>query len=623
MLDSLRKLGSSVFGKIMLGFLLVGLAGFGISGVLTTIGSNTIARVGDQEISIRDFQRAYNNQINAAAQQIGSLPTAEQALAMGIPGSVLNSLAGNAALDTLGGRMGLGASDTRLGRILREDPNFAGTLGQFDRATFQRALQSAGFTEAEYLNTLNKSASRQQIVTATLAEVDLPEAALDIVQRYSGDKRTVSYYVLRPENITPPAAPTEAEMAAYLDDNQQNYRTEPTRTANFMVLTLDSLAENVTVTEDQIAEEYERTKSSLTAPETRQIRQVVLNDDQKAAFETGHAEGKSFDELLAASGLLPTDLGTLTEANITDATLGETAFALDEGDFALIPGALGTRAVEVQKINAAGMKTLEEARADIEQSLRLRAARTEYADVLDGIEELRAALKPLDEIAARFNLDVSEVTLTSEGSELSSVSSIPAESDGRVANRVFETDLGALAPSVALGANINVWFDLQSIEEARDQTLDEVRDTVKQAMIDERADAALDAAAEADVAAVKGGLPLDLAASTRGTFAAPSESFSRSGIAESAIDSAVAGAAFSGPAGLVGSARNGSGNYVVFTVTNVTPPADPPADAVRDYVATGWRDTVYAALLTALRDDAGVSVSQKTLAQTIGLPAEN
>ena len=40
------------------GFLLVGLAGFGITGVLTSIGTNTVARVGDRDISTLDFQRA-------------------------------------------------------------------------------------------------------------------------------------------------------------------------------------------------------------------------------------------------------------------------------------------------------------------------------------------------------------------------------------------------------------------------------------------------------------------------------------------------------------------------------------------------------------------------------------
>ena len=58
------------------GFLLVGLAGFGINNVIADLGSNTVAKVGGEDITSRQFLRAYQNQLNQVAQQIGSVPTA-------------------------------------------------------------------------------------------------------------------------------------------------------------------------------------------------------------------------------------------------------------------------------------------------------------------------------------------------------------------------------------------------------------------------------------------------------------------------------------------------------------------------------------------------------------------
>ncbi len=621
MLDNLRKLGSSLIGKIMMAFLLVGLAGFGISGVLTSIGSNTVARVGNQDITIKDFQRAYNQQLDAAAQQLGKMPTAEQALAMGIPSSVLSSLAANAALDALASRMGLGVSDDRLGQMLRQDPSFDGANGQFDRANFNRALQMAGYTETEYLNTLRMSAERQQFITAAFADIVLPKASLDLFNRYTGDKRTISYYLLTPQTIAAPAAPSEAEMAAYLKDHQQTYRTTPTRTAKFMVLTVDALAKNITITEDQIKAEYEKIKASLSVPETRDIRQVVLTDAQKAAFEKGLADKTSFNELLAANNLTATDLGTLAKNEITDKTLADASFALKQpGDFALIPGALGTRAIEVAKINPARVKSLDEARADIVKRLKETEAKNKFTDVLDGIEEMRAAFKPIDEIAKQYNLDVTEVTLTQTGEALSAIPAIPAASDAKVANTVFSTEMGKLAPSIALSSTINVWFDLEKITDARDETLAEVGDQIKKAMIDQRTQEALKKAADADLAAIKAGESLNAAAAARNTFATSSGAFDRNGIANSPIDTSVAAAAFDGPTGLNGVAHNGNGDYVVFTVTNVqSAQGEPPAQA-RDYVTNGWRNTIYAEFVTALRSDIGMNIAQNTLARLIGVP---
>ena len=61
---------------LVLPFLLVGVAGFGINNVIVDLGSNTVARVGNEEITSREFLRAYQSQANSIAQQLGSMPTA-------------------------------------------------------------------------------------------------------------------------------------------------------------------------------------------------------------------------------------------------------------------------------------------------------------------------------------------------------------------------------------------------------------------------------------------------------------------------------------------------------------------------------------------------------------------
>ena len=57
MLEGFRAISRTWFGKILGAFLIVGLAGFGISNVLLDLGSNKVAQVGNQEISVRAFQR--------------------------------------------------------------------------------------------------------------------------------------------------------------------------------------------------------------------------------------------------------------------------------------------------------------------------------------------------------------------------------------------------------------------------------------------------------------------------------------------------------------------------------------------------------------------------------------
>ncbi len=620
MLDSLRSFATTWLGKVLGAFLLVGLAGFGISGVLTGIGSDTVARVGSAEITTRDFQRAYNAQLNATAQRMGTLPTPEQAMALGVPSAALNQLANDAVLDTMGAEFGLGASDAQLGKMLREDPNFAGLLGNFDAENFQRVLQQNGFTENEYLAAQTKAVRRQQIITAIFGGAKLPETAQNLVSRYSADTRAIDYFVLNDAALLPPAEPTEAEMAAYLEENQADYRTVPTRDVKVMVLSPEAIAAGITLTDDEIAAEYERTKASFIRTETRDVQQVVLaTDDLVKAFEDGMAAGTPFDQLVTENGLTVTNLGTLTEAAITDKTLATAAFSLDEGAIELIPGALGQRAISVSNIVPGGQESLEEVRDEVAERLKLKQARDSYIDVLDQIEELRAAFRPLDEIAGRYDLTLTDVPVTATGEALDTVEAIPAESRTRVASAIFAADQGDLAPTVALSSTLNVWFDIERIEDARDQTLDEVRDTLFETMMQERIETALAEQVEGIVQRLDDGEDFADVAVSLNQFPQLSQPFTRRGDGSPVIDQNVAAAAFDGGADHYGSARNAEGDYVVFTVDSVNP-ADPEiTEQTRDFINNAMLDSLYGDFVTALRTDAGIRINQNVLGQVLGL----
>src|SRR5215217_732584 len=412
MLDGLRGFAKSWPGKVLGAFLLVGVAGFGINNVITDLGSNTVGRVGDQEITSREFLRAYQTQANNLAQQIGRVPTVAEAEAMGLPTYVLMNISEGEAMNVLANQLNLGVSEDKLGQMVREDPSFQGTLGNFDPSIFTQVLQASGWTEADYFETRGNEAKREQVVSALFSGQTLPTVAQDLINGYAGTQRTIDYVTLTDINIETPPAPTEEELTAYLTEHQAEYRTVETRKVQMLDLSLASLAATKTIDEAAIAAEYERIKDTLTTPETRTIEQVVLNAEQETAFNAGLAAGKDFATLVSEAGLSATTVGTLAQAQVTDPALATAAFGLERGGVAVIDGVAGKRAIHVSAINVAGEPTLEEARDRIVTSLSTAAARTEITDVLDQIEELRAAFQPLPEIAARFGLDLYEADVT-------------------------------------------------------------------------------------------------------------------------------------------------------------------------------------------------------------------
>ena len=618
MLDGLRDFAKSWPGKILGAFLLVGVAGFGINNVIVDLGSNTVARVGDEEINSRDFLRAYQSQANRIAQQMGSVPTASQAEAMGLPTAVILGLSEGAALDTLSTQFGLGVSENRLAQLLREDPSFHGTLGTFEPALFSQVLQSAGWTEAEYFEARSAEAQRDQITTALFADADMPEVAAGLINDYATATRTIDYITLSETSIETPPAPTEDELAAYLAEHQSDFRTVETRKVKLLDLSLASLAETKDISETAIEAEYEATKASLTTPERRSIEQVSLTTPElQAQFEAGLAAGTDFGTLVEEAGLTPSSLGTLTEGEITDSRLATAAFGLPEGGFAIIEGIGGQRAVHVAAIETSREPTLEEARDDIAARLAQAEARDEINDILDQIEELRAAFQPIEQIAERFGLPVYEADVTAGGGELSVLPNLAAEDRSRVAQAIFAAQPDRLIPSIPLSGSAHLWFDLEEINPARDQTLEEVRSEVEAAIAQERVDAALAARAEEIVGRLENGEALADIGFELSAFPQLSAPFTRFGSEDGLVDGTVASAAFAGGPDHVGAVRNESGEQIVFQVVDAAAPVTPLDEIALESLSAEARAGLRAEFVAAVREDAGLRINQQVLNQLL------
>ncbi len=622
MLTSLRKFATTLAGKILGAFLLVGLAGFGITGVISSIGNNTVARVGDQDISTRDFQRAYSTQISSIARQLGSTPTPEQAVALGIPGNVLTQLATEQALDTLSEEFSLGVSEEKLGEILAQDPTFGGTLGAFDRNVFEQVIRRSGYTENEYFQIRRKAAMRQQVALGIFSRIYVPDTVAELARRFNTDQRILDYVVVSEDTLLPITTPTDEVLIPFLEENQSQYRTPEMRKIRALELTPAALAKTIEISDTEIEAEYERTKENLIRVETRNISQLQLpTEAQVRWFEFGLASGKSFNDLVAESALDATELGALSKADITDERLAEAAFALEEGGVAIVEGAQGKRAITVTSIQPGGQIPLTDVREQIAQRLALTRAREQYLDVLDQIEEQRAAFIDMDKIAESLGLELVQTRITQNGNALAENLDLNGEEITRVADTIFESEVGDLTASILLNANKTLWFDLLEVEEARDQTLEEVRGPLTTAWLWEQRRAALAQRANELVQQLEDGIPFADVAVANGLFPQTSQPVSRVGDGSSIIDQSVAEAAFGGGVGYAGAALSGTGEHVVFQVNSIIPGETDLDQADLDLVWLGFRNDVYSDFANALRDDAQVRVNQGVLNQVLGLSA--
>lgn len=621
MLDTFKRYSNTWVAKILMALLILSFGLFGIANVFTNLGSSSVARVGNQSISAVEFDRAYRTQLNNIAHQTGRQPSPEEAMAFGIPGSVLNQLASNAALDQMVADFGVGASDEMVSEMIAQDPNFATTLGVFDRQQFTQMLRQNGYTESEYIDAQAESVQRSQVIRGLFGGAMAPKTILQITNRVQNDTRTIDYFTLSNNVLDPIDAPTEEQLATYLEENQAQYRAEAQKQIEVLVLTPESLARSLDASEEELRAEYDASGDQLTSDETRNVTLWRLKDDAQAqTLVEGIAQGQSLDQILAANnfGITATPLGQISRGQISDETIANAAFDGDKG-LTIADAADGKVAVMVRNIVPETQLSFEDARDELVARVNAKKASDIIIDKIDEIEEQRATLRSIGEIAADVGLETQTVDVTRSGVGLDQIGDLPAEGEQRLLTAINNAEQDALLPAVTIGANAMAWFDLLQEIAARDLTLEEVRDDLETAwMQDQRAQALAEKANEL-VAEVDQGTPIFDVASKVGQIAQPSLPLTRRGDG-SFITANVATAAFSGGEGFADAVQLQDGTYLVFQVTGIT--AAEPSDIEQDNLialSDSVADDLYQQFITARRDDLGVSINQGTLNQILSL----
>ncbi|MCF6344083.1 MAG: peptidyl-prolyl cis-trans isomerase [Devosiaceae bacterium] len=442
--------------------------------------------------------------------------------------------------------------------------------------------------------------------------------------RFGDDKRDLEYFIVSKDTMLPPSDPTQAEIAQYLSDNQSLFRTIPLRQVEIMALSPQIIAKSINIGDDEIAGEYERTKASYNRTETRTISQLVLdNDIILQLFETGKSSGVSFNDLISQNNLQANNLGTLSKSQILDSSLSETAFSLTEKDFEIISGFDGERVIYVEKINAGGLAPLSEVSERIAQNLKLKQARELYLDYLDQIEEMRAAFTPINEIAGQYNLDIISTKISQIGDGLEQLIAVPEEGRVRIAESIFRAREDKLAPSIALGANLNVWFDLKSVEPARDQRVDEVGEAIRLALLDQSTQTELKRQVDDLVNQLTGGSSFEeVAVSGQYALLSLNEISLLNATQISILEYNSIREMFGGKTGYINSVENSNGDYIVFHVLSVSKAEQENEDA-REFMNNSIIDSIYAEFVTGLREDAGIRINEQTLTQIIDPQSNN
>ncbi|MDQ3801241.1 MAG: peptidyl-prolyl cis-trans isomerase [Acidobacteriota bacterium] len=500
--------------------------------------TETVATVGGESVSVGELVR----EKETLSQFYGGRPPASKML--------LDGMISQRIVRQEAERLGLTASDAEVAAEIRER-NQPTDGKPFDFARYQQNVIDQYGDISTYEETVRDSLSGQKLRAFITSGVTVSENEVLDDFKKRNTKFDLSYVPVSVTDLAQTIKPSDAELQDFFNRNKGNYYiSEPQKKIRYVFLSTSKIGEKISLPEADLRAEYDKlpedrrqagvqgqqivlrvAKPEFDAQVLEKANQIV--ERARTGGENGKvseqafaelAQGQSEDPATARSGgkipgLVrqnpnnPTDplqrLLTMQEGEITEPIkFGEKYYILRRG--AVVP------------------KSFEDARKELEVSLRNRRAYTVAAElaqkVTDDLKQTKNVEATAQKFAAEANMSVKEMVretgFVKKGDDVEHIGVSPQFEDG-IANLNNPNDVGDRIP-IKDGFGIPLMVERR---EPRDETFEEAREKVAEAVKLEKARAQVEQIAKEIAAGATSVEAINAAAQSKGLKAQESKSF--------------------------------------------------------------------------------------------------
>jgi peptidyl-prolyl cis-trans isomerase D len=501
-----------------------------------------LARVGNEVVSVREYQVTYNNMMDFYKRAYQDRFTEEMARLLNLKQQALETLIQQKVLLEEAKRQGLTVTDAELITRVQNYPVFQ-VDGKFDRSRYVQVLRFSRLTPEDF-----EQSQREELLVAKLEHlvkdgIHVTENEVKSAFLRENEQVNVEYLRIDPARFTTQVDISEADLAHYYQEHQERFRKPERVRVAYVIIDPASFAEQVKITEEKLGQYYDEHKEEFYRDEQMRARHILLklppeaNADEDARvraeaeairqrIEAGEdfatvAQQVSQDPASAEQG---GDLGFFKRGAMVKA-FEEVAFTLQPGDVsAPVRTDFGYHLIKVEERQEAGYQSLEAVRVELTQRLsREEAHRLAEERAQSAYDLIINAGGSLAAAAEQFDLTVQETPLITRGQTIEGI-----EHTALFTQTAFELQEGQVSRPMTLGSRYAIMKPLER-QASYIPPFEEVKDAVGDALMQERSKDLARQNAEAFITDLKAGKSLEELAHTLDSQAEQTGLFSRGG----------------------------------------------------------------------------------------------
>jgi peptidyl-prolyl cis-trans isomerase D len=508
----MRKHAGSWIIKFLLAAIIVVFIPWGVQRY-TSGRSGRVAEVNGSIITLDDYRTTYRNLVDQVRQSFGNNVNDEFIQTLQLPKRALDQLIDRALMLQAAEKLKIQVSDEELARAIGSIAAFQ-TAGVFDNQLYLNTLSRTQLSPETFENQQREAITINKLQNFISGNIKVSDIEAQQWYKFNNTEVDIDYVLLEPQRMKD-IEPTAGEIQAHFEANKDNYKTDPELKIRYLYFNPKNYEAYVTILAEDASDYYEGNIEQFKSPETVKARHILIKVDENATpeqveearqrIEDVHQKaiaGEDFTKLAAEFSEGPTkkkggDLGTFRRQDMVK-PFSDKAFAMQAGEISEpVRTEFGWHIIKVEQVNPASVRSLDEARPEIEAKLKADRSRNLAYDAAEAIFDAAFEGRNLGDLAKERDLKMIHTDFFTREKG-------PPETQNarQLAEAAFKLPLNEVSEIQDLG---NGYYLIEALEKrpAQIPELETVKAAVKKDLIKAKQDAEALRQAQAIVAELK------------------------------------------------------------------------------------------------------------------------
>ena len=476
MLSAIRNKSKGWVAYVVVGFITIPFALFGIQDYVSGSSNASIATVDGEEVDINVYYQELNTQQRNLQQQLGAAYSQE--IDNALKQTLIDSMINEKLLENFANSLDVVTLDDEVRSVIEMNQAFI-VDGKFSEDRYSQLLRLNSYSPAGYEIAQSKALTRDQIKRNLSGSAFISSTQIKQLNDLASQQREVSYIALNTKDYEGQVSVSQSEISDYFNENRSNFIEGRKVKVDFVELSLADMEEPASPDEETLKSLYDDNLELYTNSERRRAQHILVENEElaKELLEQIN-QGADFSELAivnskdTSSNEKGGDLGFF-EKDLMGAEFDEAAFAMNVGEVSEIVST-DYGYFHIIKLTDIEVETVQSFDDVTEQLVALNKKNVSKKMLFDLLEEFASLAyeESLDMVADQFGLELQTSDYFASSSEQYDEAFVSAAFSETV------IDEGENSEVIELSAEKFVVLSLSSTQPEREKELDEVKDQV-------------------------------------------------------------------------------------------------------------------------------------------------